>query len=141
MTKKKRILVIGVFDLFHVGHLNILKEAKKTGNEVVVAINSDRIVQLYKRKPIIEDKQRLEILESCKYVDEVFIIDTLDTKETILQKKINIVIHGDDWDKEGYMKQIGVNNAFLEEYGVELQFVDYTKTISTSELINKIKIV
>ena len=58
-------------DMFHIGHLNLIKRMKIFGDYIIVGIHSDDDIASYKRRPIIEDKQRYEIVRSCKYVDEV----------------------------------------------------------------------
>ena len=133
------IYVIGVFDLFHTGHVELLKRAKALGDRLIVAINSDRIVESYKRKPYISERDRLAVVEACRYVDEAFVIDTFDNKEAIVKNNINIIVHGSDWAGEGYMKQIRVDQAFLDNHGVSMVFLPYTQCISTSQILESIK--
>lgn len=132
------VYVIGVFDLFHRGHLELLKKAKSLGNKLIVAVNGDEMVSSYKRKPFYSEEDRLELVRSCKYVDEAFIITGYDNKPFIEKYSIDIVVHGDDWNKESYMKQICVTEEYLKKQNVELCFVPYTKGISTSALIDRI---
>lgn len=133
------IYVIGVFDLFHTGHVELLKRAKALGDRLIVAINSDRIVESYKRKPYISERDRLVVVEACRYVDEAFVIDTFDNKEAIVKNNINIIVHGSDWAGEGYMKQIRVDQVFLDNHGVSMVFLPYTQGISTSQILESIK--
>lgn len=133
------VYVIGVFDLFHRGHLELLKRAKELGDKLIVAINSDDMVTSYKRTPFFKEQDRLEIIKSIKYVDEAFIINQYDNKEYIEKYKITIIVHGDDWPKENYLKQIRVTNEFLKNNNCSLILLPYSKGISTSELINSIK--
>lgn len=135
----KNVYVIGVFDLFHKGHVELLKNSKRLGDKLIVAINGDEMVSSYKRRPFFSEEDRLEIVKACKYVDEVFIIREFDNKEYIKRHKINIIVHGDDWEKESYMKQIRVTEEFLKLNNAELVLLPYTKGISTSDLINQIK--
>lgn len=136
--KNKTVYIIGVFDLYHRGHIELLKRAKSLGDRLVVAINSDRIVTDYKREPIFNEEDRLELVKSCRYVDEAFIIHEFDNKEYIKQFNIDIIVHGDDWDEAGYLKQIRVTPEFLEEHNVEMKFLPYTAGISTSDIIKRI---
>jgi cytidyltransferase-like protein len=137
--KYKNVYAIGVFDLFHRGHLEFLKKAKKLGNNLIVSINSDRLVAGYKRTPIYNEKDRLELVKSCKFVDDAFIIDSYDNKEFLKEYFIDAIVHGDDWESESYKKQIRVDDKFLKRYGIELVFVEYTNDISTSDIIRRIK--
>jgi len=64
--KYAAVYVIGVFDLFHIGHVELLKRAKSIGNKLIVVVNGDEMVSSYKRKPIYDEKDRLAIVSSCK---------------------------------------------------------------------------
>jgi len=135
----QNIYVIGVFDLFHRGHLELLKRARALGERLIVAINSDDMVANYKRRPFFSEEDRLALVEACKYVDEAFIIREYDNKEYIRKYHIEVIVHGDDWAKESYMTQIRVDQEFMAENQVKLHLVSYTNGISTSDLIKKIK--
>jgi len=137
--KYNNVYAIGVFDLFHRGHVEFLKKAKALGNNLIVSINSDRLVAGYKRTPIYNEADRLELVRSCKYVNDAFIIDSYDNKEFLKEHSIDAVVHGDDWELESYKKQIRVDDAFLKDHGIELVFVGYTSDISTSDIIRQIK--
>ena len=73
--KHHRCVVNGVFDLFHIGHVRLLKRAKEVFDEVIVTIDSDDLAAREKRRPIFNQNERLEIIKSCRYVDDVLIID------------------------------------------------------------------
>ena len=81
----KVVYIIGVFDLFHTGHVELLRRAKELGDKLVVAINSDDIVEQYKRRPFIDEENRLKVIQACKYVDEAFVIRTFDNKDVVLK--------------------------------------------------------
>jgi len=136
---QKIVYVIGVFDLFHSGHVRLLQRAKALGDKLIVAINGDDMVAQYKRRPYLNEEERLEVVQSCRYVDEAFIIREFDNKEHIIKHGINIIVHGDDWKGDSYLQQIRVTPEFVKEHNVELKFLPYTNGISTSDLINRIK--
>ena len=136
---KETVYVIGVFDLFHTGHVELLRRAKELGEQLIVAINGDDMVASYKRRPYFNEKDRQTIVESCKYVDEVFIIRQYDNKEIIKKYNITKIVHGDDWESKSYMEQIRVTPEFLQNNNCELVLLPYTKGISTSALIKRIK--
>jgi glycerol-3-phosphate cytidylyltransferase len=138
-SKYNNIYVIGVFDLFHVGHIELLKKAKCLGEKLIVAVNSDNLVSEYKRKPYYDEENRLALVKACRYVDEAFIIDEFDNKPYIETFKIDAIVHGDDWEYTSYLEQIRVTPEFLEEKRIELVLLPYTKGISTSYLIKTIK--
>ena len=133
------VYVIGVFDLFHTGHIELLKRSKELGDKLIVAINGDDMVSKYKRKPYMDEKDRLKIIESCRYVDEAFIIREFDNKESLIRYNVSKIVHGDDWERASYLKQIRVDEDFLREHNIEMVFLPYTSGISTGELIKKIK--
>ena len=135
----KNIYVIGVFDLFHRGHVEFLKSAKSMGENLIVAINGDEMVTEYKRKPFYSENDRLAIIQSCKYVDQSFIIKGYDNKEYLEKYKIDAIVHGNDWEREGYLKQIRVTEEYLKEKNTQLLLIPYTAGISTSQLIKLIK--
>ncbi|WP_281614277.1 adenylyltransferase/cytidyltransferase family protein [Flammeovirga sp. SubArs3] len=136
---KKNIYVVGVFDLFHRGHLELLKKSKALGTHLIVALNGDDMTAQYKRKPFVSEDDRLAIIESLECVDHAFIINQFDNKDVLVEYDIDVVVHGDDWDVEGYMEQIRVDQEFLDKNKIELAFLPYTQGISTSELIKTIK--
>lgn len=139
MKSKKNVYVIGVFDLFHRGHLELLKKAKRLGDRLIVAINGDEMVSNYKRKPLFNEEDRLEIISNLKIVDEAFIINQFDNKRILLDFKVDVIVHGTDWDRNSYLKQIRVTESFLHENDISLELVPYTNGISTSDLIRTIK--
>ena len=135
----ENVYVIGVFDLFHRGHVEFLKKARSLGKNLIVAVNGDEMVASYKRKPLYSESDRLEILKSCRFVDEAFIISVYDNKEFIEKYKIDAIVHGDDWEVNSYMRQIRVTKEYLKEKKVELVLLPYTSGISTSQIRKMIK--
>ncbi|MCY6315229.1 CDP-glycerol glycerophosphotransferase family protein [Bacteroides fragilis] len=133
------VYVIGVFDLFHRGHVELLKKAKGLGDRLIVAINSDEMVANYKRKPVINENDRLAVVKACSYVDEAFIIPDLDNKLYVIKYNVDIIVHGDDWTGEGYLNQICMTPEFLQKHQIELVYLPYTKGISTSKIIKSIQ--
>ena len=130
-----RVYVDMVADLFHYGHANFLKQAKKHGSYLIVGIHSDKVVESYKRSPIMTMEERLDTVSSCRYVDEVvanapLIIDQkwLDTHQ------IDLVVHGDDFSEE--MEQLCYRTPI--DLGI-FRLVSYTSEISTTEIIRRIK--
>jgi glycerol-3-phosphate cytidylyltransferase len=120
----------GVYDMFHIGHLNLFKRIKDNFNKLIVGVHNDMDVMTYKKKPTISYKDRLEIVKSCKYVDEVYENADLITTYNLLNKlDADYVVAGRE--KEDYIKkyyQVGKN---------KLHLIERTKEISTSEIKNK----
>lgn len=125
----------GVFDLFHIGHLNLIKKAKQNCDYLIVGVNSDQLVQQYKNKtPVIPEEERLEIIKSLKYVDEAVLINTRDKLDAYKKYNFNKIFVGDDWKNHpSYNEAIDE----LKPYGVEFIFFPYTKATS-STIIKKV---
>lgn len=133
------VYVIGVFDLFHSGHVNLLKQAKAFGDRLIVAINGDDMVAKYKRRPVMDENERLKVVEACRYVDKAFVISDFDNKQYIIDNHINVIVHGDDWTDDSYLEQIRIDNEFIRTHKIEMKFIPYSKGISTTDIIKKIK--
>lgn len=96
------VLVVGVFDLFHVGHVRLLDRARRCGDRLVVAINGDDLVREYKRQPIFNEHSRLESVVACRHVDSASITHSYDVKPLIAQFGIDVIVHGDEWERQSY---------------------------------------
>ena len=131
-----RIYVDIVGDLFHVGHLNLFKQARVLFNDpfLIVGVHSDKDVESYKRKPMIRQDHRYEMIRNCRLVDEVIESAPLViTKEFIIDNEINYVVHGNDISEE--LKR---QHKVPIEMGIA-KYVEYTKEISTTKIIESIK--
>jgi len=123
MIKYNKILTCGTFDLYHIGHVNMLKKAKNMGDYLIVGISSDRCNSEKNKKSIISQEDRYNIVKSCKYVDEVFIEDSLDEKENYVKKyDIDLFVIGDDW-----------KNKF-DFLSCEVKYLSRTENISTTQI-------
>ena len=96
----KTVVTFGTYDLFHVGHLNILRRAKDLGNRLVVGVSSDELNFRKKQiRPTYPLDHRLAIVESIRFVDEVFVEDALELKrQYLLDHRAEILVMGDDWE-------------------------------------------
>jgi len=135
----KNVYVIGVFDMFHRGHVEFLKKAKSLGERLIIAVNGDQMVGEYKRKPMMSEQDRLEIIKACRFVDDAFIIRQFDNRCYIEKYQIDAIVHGSDWERQSYLDQIRVTEDYLREHNVDLVFVPYTSGISSSGIIKRIK--
>lgn len=127
----------GVFDMFHIGHLNILRRAKERCDYLIVGVSTDEVVESYKHhKPIIPYDQRAAIVEAIKYVDEVVPQTTMDKTEFLKQRHFDVMFHGDEW------KGTDLYNKYEEKfakYGARIEYLSHTEGISSSMLREKIK--
>lgn len=131
----KIVYVDIVGDLFHYGHIRFLKQAKEHGDILIVGLMSDEECIQYKRKPFLNINERKETIEACKYVDKVIVNAPMPITEEFIDKyNIDYVCHGDDMNKESleywYSVPIKLNKFILTKY---------TKSISTTDIINRIK--
>ena len=96
---RTRVITFGTFDLFHVGHLNILKRAKALGDYLVVGVSSDQLNYSKKKAlPIYNQNDRMAIVQAITYVDEVFLEESLDLKKYYIENyQANVLVMGDDW--------------------------------------------
>jgi glycerol-3-phosphate cytidylyltransferase len=129
------VLVVGVFDLFHSGHVNLLRRSRELGDRLVVVVNGDALTSSYKRPPVMNEQDRLSVIAACRYVDEAEISNTYSIRDVNVRYGVTAVVHGDDWEVESYKQQIRCDDAFLDEHGVELVLLPYTPGISTSDII------
>ena len=123
----------GVFDLFHVGHINILKNAKSMCDKLIVGVSTDDIVTYKNKKAVIPFDERLEIIKSCKYVDSAVPQTSHDKLEAYKRYKFNIMFVGDDWYQNSKWEKF---EKELSEFDVKIIYFPYTKTTS-STLINQ----
>lgn len=126
----KTVFTNGCFDIIHIGHLKLLEFCKKQGNFVVVGINSDNSIKRLKGtdRPINNQNDRMEMLKSLKYVDEVVIFDEDTPYNLINLIKPDIIVKGGD-----YKKETVVGNDLAE-----VIIFDYLNGYSTTNIINKI---
>lgn len=120
----------------HPGHVALLKRAKEEYGYVVVSLNSDEFATKYKRKPLMTMLERMNIMSACKYVDEVIMnVGGEDSTPAILTSQAKVIVHGDDWQGEPLMQQMGLTQEFLDKHGIQMVYYKYTPGISTSDLL------
>ena len=130
MKKYKIGYTQGAFDMFHIGHLNLLKRAKEQCEILIVGINSDGLVSQYKnKKTIIPENERAEIVRSINFVDDVLIATTLDKIQIWEDVKFDAIFIGSDWKGNSRWKQTEMD---LKEKGAEVVYIEYTQGISSS---------
>lgn len=131
---KKQIIgyTAGVYDMFHIGHLNLLRNAKSLCDKLIVGVSTDELVEEYKnKKTIIPFKDRIEIIRAIKYVDLAIPQDELDKYKMWEKLKFDILFVGDDWYNNKNWNKL---NEKFEKVGVKVVYFPYTKEISSSKL-------
>ena len=126
----------GVYDMFHVGHLNILKRAKEQCDYLIVGVSTDENVQQYKHKtPVIPFEHRKAIVEAIKYVDEVVPQENMDKFSAWEKYHFNALFHGDDWKGSNMYNEI---EKKLASVGCDIVFLPHTDGVSSTEIVKKI---
>ena len=136
--RKKEIIgyTTGVFDLFHIGHLNLLINAKSLCDKLIVGVTTDELVSYKNKKAVIPFIERCEIVRSIKYVDLIVPQENMDKYEAWKKLKFDIMFVGDDWHNTEKWNDI---EKQFKKVGVKVVYFPYTKGTS-STLINQILI-
>ncbi|WP_433638086.1 adenylyltransferase/cytidyltransferase family protein [Kluyvera georgiana] len=127
----KNIITFGTFDVFHVGHLNILRRAKSFGDRLIVGVSSDALNLKKKgRYPIYAEQDRLSIIQGIRYVDSVFLEESLELKEDYIKRySADVLVMGDDWQgKFDYLSPL-----------IDIVYLERTPSVSTTSVIEVIK--
>lgn len=140
MSKKYHIgYTCGVFDLFHIGHLNLLEKCKSMCDILIVGVCNDEYVRKVKEKePVFPENQRLRIISALKVVDDAVLVDIETTNDKMIAlKKFNfdVLFSGDDWKgTERYNK----TEQQFSKLGASIEYLPYTMGISTTQIKNDI---
>ncbi len=122
----------GVFDLFHIGHLNILKRAKEKCDFLIVGVSTDELVMQYKNKtPVISFEERVQIVEAIKYVDKVVPQTHRDKFAAWEEYKFDRMFVGDDWKGSPLFTEL---EEKFKPFGVEIVYFPYTEGTSSTLL-------
>jgi glycerol-3-phosphate cytidylyltransferase len=128
----------GVFDLFHIGHLNLLKNAKGMCDKLIVGVTTDELVAYKGKKPIIPFADRIEIVRNIKYVDAAVAQENMDKLAMCQRLKVDILFVGDDWYNSekwnNYEKE-------FNEANIRIVYFPYTKGISSTQITKVLKAV
>ena len=125
----------GVFDLFHIGHLNILKKSKELCNHLVVGVTTDELVSYKNTEAFISFEERIQIVDGIKYVDEVCAQENMNKMEAWEKIKFDVIFVGSDWKNTEKWNQI---EREFNGIGVEVVYFDYTITSSSTKIRKKI---
>lgn len=137
MAKKIIGYTTGAFDLFHIGHLNLLRKCKLNCDYLIVGVSTDELIESYKNnKPSITLNDRVEILKSIRYVDKVVVQYDRNKLEAAKKFKCDVMFVGSDWKGSEIFTKLEVE---LKKIKVDLKFFEYTKRISTTQIKKDIK--
>ena len=129
-------MVSGCFDILHVGHLSLLKKAKENCDYLIVGLNSDSSVKKLKgsKRPIINQKDRISMLKSITYVDEVRVFDQETPLELIKEICPDLIIKGEDYKEDEI-----IGGDFIKSYGGKVLRVKLFPNKSTTNIVKLIK--
>ena len=137
MKKNNKEIIVytaGTWDLFHIGHLNIIRSSKELGGRLIVGVSTDELVASYKKyTPIVPYEDRAEIIKGCRYVDEVVKQEKLLDIQQIKDLQADILTIADSWKNE-YLE--GLEWA---KKNIRVVFLPYTSKVSSTYLKHKIK--
>lgn len=119
----------GVFDLLHLGHLNLLRQARQRCDTLVVGVVSDEGTAAYKRRPVQDEHTRLEVIRELRMVDHAVLQATTDPTPNLIRIRPTMLFHGNDWDR------LREGHETLDLLGIRYVKLAYTPGISTSEII------
>lgn len=137
MAKKYKIgYTVGTFDMFHIGHLNLFRQAKEYCDYLIVGVHSDEwVIHCKNRSTVIPYEDRAEIVGAIRYVDEVVKNESRSKLEALEKYHFDVAFIGDDWKGTEVWNKI---EAELKEHGCDTIYVPYTKGISTTQIRQKL---
>lgn len=129
----------GTFDMLHYGHVRLFRAAHEIYDKVVVSLNTDEFATRYKRVPVMSLAERIEMVESVRYVDQVVVnVGNENSTPAILSAGATHIVHGSDWTGESLQKQLGLTDQWLKDHGIEMVILPYTGGVSSTEIIERI---
>ncbi|MBE6448661.1 MAG: glycerol-3-phosphate cytidylyltransferase [Alphaproteobacteria bacterium] len=138
MIKNKNIIgyTTGVYDLFHIGHLNLLKNAKGLCDKLIVGVSIDKLVEYKNKRSVVPFEERLEIIRSIKYVDTAIPQEDLDKFKMWQKLHFDVLFVGDDWFNTPSWQEM---EKKFKEVGVRVVYFPYTKGTSSTVLNETLK--
>lgn len=133
MTKMIIGYTCGVYDLFHIGHLNLLKNARGLCDKLIVGVSVDKLVEYKNKRAVIPFEERIEIVRSIKFVDAAIPQEDLDKYKMWEKLHFDILFVGDDWYNTPSWQEM---EEKFKKVGVRVVYFPYTKNIS-STLLNE----
>lgn len=128
----------GFYDIIHIGHINFLEEAKKKCDYLIVGVNCDALCLEHKnRLPVFSEEERMKIISSLKFVDEVILCESTNKLDYYPLIKYDVLIGASDkLSKESWKNY----QKFMKNQNKKVEYISYTKNVSTSKIIEKCKL-
>lgn len=126
----------GAFDMFHIGHLNLLRKAKEKCDYLIVGVNTDELIKAYKKRiAVVPFEERIKIVEAIRYTDKVIPTSTLKKEEFWKMEHFEKLFIGDDWKGSLRWKE---TEKTMEKFGVEVVYLPYTNGTTSTLLREKL---
>ncbi|MBC1332641.1 adenylyltransferase/cytidyltransferase family protein [Listeria booriae] len=139
MNKKYKIgYTTGVYDMFHIGHLNLLRKAKEQCDHLIVGVTVDELVAYKNKEAVIPFEERIEIVKQISYVDEVVPQLNMNKMEAWRKLGFEAIFVGDDWKGTDTWNQF---EADFEQVGVHIEYLPYTKGTSSTQLRQTLQVI
>ena len=138
MTVKREVIVFtaGVWDILHIGHINLLRRAKALGDKLIVGVLTDEAAERYKPRPVMPYEERLELVSALRMVDEVVQVDDTNATPVLQRFQPDILVHGSDIaDKAGW--EIG--QSWMRDNGRQFVVLPYTEGVSSTRLKSAVR--
>jgi rfaE bifunctional protein nucleotidyltransferase chain/domain len=130
------VFTAGVWDILHVGHINLLRRARALGDRLVVGVLTDEAAERYKPRPVMPFEQRLEIIRALRMVDEAVQVDDTNATPVLQRLEPHILVHGSDIShKPGW--EIG--QTWMKQHGRQFVVLPYTEGVSSTELKSAVR--
>lgn len=135
MKKYKIGYTQGTFDMFHIGHLNLLHQASELCDSLIVGVNADQLVSEYKHKiPVVNENDRVAIVAEMRCVDKVVLCNTLSKTDAWQKLHFDAIFIGNDWQGNERWKQTEID---LKPLGAEVVYLNHTEGVSSTLLRGK----
>jgi rfaE bifunctional protein nucleotidyltransferase chain/domain len=125
------VFTAGVWDILHVGHLNLLRRARALGDRLIVGVLTDEAAERYKPRPVMPFDQRLELISELRTVDDVVQVDDTNATTLLQQLKPHILVHGSDILKKADWE---IGQTWMREHGRQFVVLPYTEGVSSTRL-------
>ena len=135
VSKMKRVITYGTFDMLHINHLKMIEYARALGDILIVGVNTDELVASYKSEPIIPFEERIEIIKAIKYVDMAVPQENKDKIAAYNKYKFDVMFVGDDWKGSSLFSKCEVE---LKKHNCDVIYFPYTKGTSSTILREKV---
>jgi rfaE bifunctional protein nucleotidyltransferase chain/domain len=130
------VFTAGVWDILHIGHLNLLRRAKALGDTLIVGVLTDEAAERYKPRPVMPFEQRLELVRALRMVDDVIAIHDTNATPALIEIDADILVHGSDIShKPGW--EIG--QTWMREHGKQFVVLPYTEGVSSTRLKDAVR--